>query len=89
MLDYDLIRRAEQLATGATIHDVNGWLGCYKAAAFLLEQSKCTGKKRRETLASFHTWRARLESFTFHGDTRRAEKDHPVLDPILDRKSVV
>ncbi len=32
LLDISLIARAETAATGATIHDLNGILGCYRGS---------------------------------------------------------
>lgn len=76
--DEDLIRSASLKATGATIHDVNGVIGFYRAA--------CAGPENAESRA----WRKRgasiLADFCIHGDIVRAKRDHPV--PKLGKSSL-
>jgi hypothetical protein len=78
--DADLIRRAEQWATGATIHDVKAVIGLYRSGLIIANDphGRASPRKRLWGLALADVATARLEAFMRHGDRRRADRENPL-----------
>ncbi len=74
----DLIRRAEQWATGATIHNVKNLIGAYRSALGAIRQERHTNRHRLWMLVASEVYAAQLEAYMRHGDYRRARRENPL-----------
>jgi hypothetical protein len=75
--DSHLIGMVQRKATGASIHDVNGMIGYYRAAIECLQRP--AENPEQETLArNMHDRAVRVfHDFLSHGDIQKAKADNP------------
>lgn len=76
--DDDVIRRAELWATGATIHDVKGLIGLYRAAIEALDRRRISKRDRRFALELMACAIGTINDFIGHGNYRKARIDNPL-----------
>lgn len=80
-----VIANAQQRATGATVHNVNGMIGVLRATINLTERP---GRKPEQLAEDYRILRnitRRLRDYLEHGDAKKARADNPLYADTTDK----